>query len=372
MLFRSRLIKTDSETGKPIFNVEFMLFDSNGKNVGVYRTDNNGTIDFPTDIPEGRYTIRETKAAAGYTLDDIPKTVDFVSGKVTEIRWENTPHMGQIQLTKKSADDNTINGFPKGTLLQGAVFEIYDRANNIVDTITTNRNGLAVSKTLPLGRYTIKEVKAPANYLLSTAIINAEIELAGQIVRLEVLNRSVYTNVSIQKRGYAEVVPGQEIKYDIRNIANNSNVALDSFYWRDTLPTEAVRLNKIITGTYTHKLNYKIVYKTNRNDEYRTLADNISTERSRVIDASPAALGFASNEFITEIMVVFGQVPAGFKQVEAPAVICNVLQGLQHELRFTNRVDAGGVWEGRWIQSNDRWVSVVFNRTTQVLPRTGY
>ncbi|MCL2816095.1 MAG: SpaA isopeptide-forming pilin-related protein, partial [Oscillospiraceae bacterium] len=368
-----RLIKTDSVTGKPIFNVEFMLFDSNGKNIGVYRTDNNGVIDFPTDIPAGRYTIRETRAAPGYHLDDIPKTVDFVAGKVTEINWKNTPHMGQIQITKKSADDNTINGFRKGTLLQGAVFEIYDRANNLVDTITSNRNGLAVSKTLPLGRYTVKEIKAPTNYLISTEIINAEIEFTEQIVRLEVLNKSIYTNVSIQKRGYSEVVPGQEIRYNFSNIANNSNVALDSFYWRDTLPTDAVRLNRIITGTWSHKLNYKIVYKTNKNSEYRTLADNISTEKSRVIDASPAALGLASNEFVTEFMVIFGQVPAGFKQIEAPAVICDVLKDLSHEYRFTNKADAGGQFNGRWIQSNDRWVTVTYNNPApRVLPRTGY
>ena len=368
-----RLVKIDSVTKKPIYGVEFMLFDTNGKIVGVYRTDNNGIIDFPTDIPEGRYTIRETKAAAGYYIDEIPKTVDFTAGKVTEINWTNTPYMGQFQITKKSADANTINGFPKGKLLQGAIFEIYDRANNLVDTITSDKNGLAVSKTLPLGRYTIREVKAPVYYLTSQETINAEIEFAGQIVRLEVYNKSIYTNVSISKRGYAEVLPGQQIRYDFKDIANNSNVPLDSFYWRDTLPTNAVRLNKIITGTWSHKLNYKIVYKTNKKSDYRTLADNISSEKSRVIDASPAALGLASNEYVTEFMVVFGRVPAGFKQKDAPYIICDVLNDLPHEYRFTNKCDAGGLWAGKWIQSTDRWVTVVYNKTIPPkLPRTGY
>ena len=368
-----RLIKTDSVTKKPIYNVEFMLFDANGKVVGVYRTDNNGIIDFPTDIPAGRYTIRETKAAEGYYIDDIPKTVDFTAGKVTEINWTNTPKMGQFQITKKSTDANTINGFPKSTLLQGAVFEIYDRANNLVDTITSNKNGLAVSKTLPLGRYTIREVKAPANYLVSQETIAIEIEFAGQIVRLEVLNKSVYVNVSISKRGYSEVVPGQQIRYDFKDIANNSNVPLDSFYWRDTLPTDAVRLNKIVTGTWSHKLNYKIVYRTNKKSDYRTLVDNISSDKSRVIDASPAAFGLAANEFVTEFMVVLGRVPAGFKQKEAPYIICDVLKDLPHEYRFTNKCDAGGLWDGKWQQSTDRFVTVVYNRTTPPkLPQTGY
>jgi len=368
-----RLIKTDSVTNKPIYGVEFMLFDANGKVVGVYHTDNNGAIDFPTDIPEGRYTIRETKAAAGYYIDDIPKTVDFTAGKITEINWTNTPHMGQFQITKKSADDNTINGFPKGTLLQGAVFEIYDKANNLVDTVTSDKNGLAASKTLPLGRYTIREVKAPAYYMASQDTIDAEIEFAGQIVRIEVYDKSIYTNVSITKRGYAKGIQGQQIRYDFKDIANNSNVPLDSFYYRDTLPTDAVRLTKIVTGTWSHKLNYKIVYKTNKNSMERTLADNISSDKSRVIDASPAALGLAANEYVTEFTVAFGRVPAGFKQQDAPYIICDVLKGLAHEYRFTNKCDAGGLWDGKWLQCTDKWTTVVYNKTVpQKLPRTGY
>ena len=67
--------------------------------------------------------------------------------------------------------------------------------------------------------------------------IEAEIEFSGQIVRVAMTNKSLYTNVSITKRGYSEVVPGQSIRYDFSNIANNSTSALTSFYWRDTLPT---------------------------------------------------------------------------------------------------------------------------------------
>ena len=57
-------------------------------------------------------------------------------------------------------------------------------------------------------------------------------------------------------------------------IGNNPPTALTAFYWRDTLPTKAVRLDKIVTGTYNVPGNYKIVYKTNLSSEYRTLADN--------------------------------------------------------------------------------------------------
>ena len=83
------------------------------------------------------------------------KTVYVKSGETTLVEWENTPITGQIQITKRSADYNSTNGLPAGTLLEGAIFEIYDKANNLVDTIRSNSRGLAVSKPLPLGRYTI-------------------------------------------------------------------------------------------------------------------------------------------------------------------------------------------------------------------------
>ncbi len=63
--------------------------------------------------------------------------------------------------------------------------------SNLVDTIRSDSRGLAVSKPLPLGRYTIREVKAPANYTVNSAEITAVLEYSGQIVRFEVTNKSV-------------------------------------------------------------------------------------------------------------------------------------------------------------------------------------
>jgi uncharacterized surface anchored protein len=364
--------KVDSVTGKGIYGVKFLLSDANSNPLTTLESDQNGYVYLP-DIPDGKYLLRELEAN-GYVLDTEVKTFYVRSGATTEITWKNTPQMGQIQITKKSADDNSINGFPAGTLLQGAVFGIYDRANNLVDTVMSDKNGLAVSKLLPLGRYIIRESTSPAYYSATKDAIEAEIEFSGQIVRLTVLNSSVYTNVSVTKRGYTEVVSGQSIRYDFKSIGNNSTVPLDSFYWRDTLPTDAVRLDKIITGTWSARLSYKIVYKTNLSGgTYRTLADNLSTDKNRTIPASPSALGLASNEYVTEIMFTFGRVPAGFHQVSAPYIYCNVLPGLAHEYRFTNKTDVGGLWGSQWIMANDRWVTVVYNKTTPPkLPRTGY
>ena len=255
--------------------------------------------------------------------------------------------------------------------MPGATFEIYNRAGDLVNTVVTDKNGVAKSDTLPLGRYTIRETKAPMFYSATAQPIEAEIEFSGQIVRIEVLNQSVYTNVSVSKRGYKQVTPSQTIRYDFKDIANNSTVPLNSFYWRDTLPISAVRLTKIVTGTWNQRLSYKVVYKTNLHN-YRTLADNLSTMKNYSLDASPAALGLASNEYVTDFMFVFGTVKAGFAQVDAPYIFCWTNSWLKDGYQFANRTDVGGLHSGQWIMATDRWVTTVYKPGVTKLPKTGY
>jgi len=209
-----------------------------------------------------------------------------------------------------------------------------------VDTIRTGKNGVAVSKPLPLARYEVIESQAADFYGLDKTPIEVEIEYAGQIVKAVMTNKSLYTNVAIQKTGYAEVMPDQNIRYSFSGIANNSTTSLTSFYWRDTLPVEAVRLAKITTGTYNAAGNYKIVYKTNLSgSEYRVLADSLNTQQNYVLDASPVALRLASNEYVTEVMFVFGVVPANFRQVETPMIDCSVVSWAKGGSQFVNQAD---------------------------------
>ncbi len=363
--------KVDATTGEGIYGVHFLVYDSNRNPIGEYVSDDRGYV-YVEDLTSGRYYVRELENE-GYLVDDELKTVYIRDGATTEIEWENTPITAQIQIWKKSADDNAINGFPAGTPLEGAVFEIYNKANALVDTIESDSRGLAVSKPLPLGRYIVKEVSSPQYYSVSDEEVTVYLEHEGQIVQIEFLNESVYTNVSIGKSGYTEVVPGQEIRYTFKDIGNNSTVPLDSFYWRDTLPTDAVRLDKIITGTYSARLNYKVVFQTNLSNTQRVLADNLNTLQNYTLDASPAALGLASNEYVTQVTFLFGRVPGGFRQVETPYIYCDVLSSLPHEYRFSNKCDVGGMWQNQWIQATDRWVTIIYRGgPVPTLPRTGY
>lgn len=362
--------KVNAITGEGIYGVSFLLYDGNHRPIGEYSSDQRGYVYIDNLTESGRYYLRELENE-GYVSDTELKTVYVRSGEVTELTWENTPICGQIQVIKKSANDNPINGLPAGTLLEGAVFEIYDKAGNVVDTIKSDRNGRAVSKTLPLSRYTIREIKAPANYAINPTVMTAYLEFNGQIVTFEVQNTGVSTGISIKKTGPVQAVPGQPIRYVFSQIKNSSNVALDSFYWRDQLPAQ-VTLSKIVTGSYNQPLSYKVVYKTNLSGDYRTLADNLSTSKVYVLDARPAVLGLAANERVTEVMFVFGNVKAGFAQVETPYIYATARSGLANNASVVNVADVGGLYNGQWIQAVSRWLTTVYTKTTVKLPKTGY
>ena len=359
--------KTDSITGKGIYGVTFLLYDSTNTPIGQYTSDNSGYVYIENLTVSGRYYLRELENA-GYIPDTQMKTVYVTAGETTLIEWKNTPITAQIQITKKSADYNPTNGLPAGTLLEGAIFEIYDKAGNLVDTIKSDSRGLAASKPLPLGRYTIREVKAPNNYGISGEDLTAYLEHEGEIVRFEVTNKALTTGVSITKTGPNQIMAGQPVRYVVSDIANSSNVMLQSFYWRDTLPAE-VRLDSIVTGTYNFPGTYKITYRVN-GGEYRTLADNLSTSKNYTLAASATALGLASNERVTEIMFVFGQAPAGFAQVEKPMLYCTAISNIT-TTSFVNVADVGGTYNGVWVQAVSRWVTTVYGKPTP-LPRTGY
>ena len=360
--------KISTADGKGIPGVSFILYDSSHNPIDQQTTDDRGYAWFEVLEGDSRFYLRELENE-GYIPDTQLRTVYVKAGETTLVEWENTPITGQIQIVKRSADYNPTNGLPAGTLLEGAVFEIYDKAGNLVDTIKSNSRGLAVSKQLPLSRYSVREVKAPANYGINEEVLTAYLEYEGQILRFEVTDKSLSTGVSITKTGPKEVVSGQPVNYTFSGIANTSNVRLDSFYWRDTLPAQ-VRLNTVVTGTYNFPGTYKITYRVN-GGEYRTLADNLSTAQNYTLAASPTALGLAANERVTEIMFVFGQAPGGFAQVEKPVLKCTAISGLTAGSSFVNVADVGGVYNDQWVQAICRWVTTVYGKP-EPLPRTGY
>jgi hypothetical protein len=370
-----RLNKIDAVTKQGIYGVEFRIYDfiTQQEVAGPLITDNNGVIEFTGILPVGRFTIRETREAPGYLRDTMPRTIEFRAGMITEVVWENTREAGQIQITKLSSADNQINGLPAGSRLEGAVFEVRDwRTGNVIDQFITDARGVGVSRPLPLGRYLIEEIVAPAFYRRSDVVLDVTIEHSGQILRYEFFNEPANVGVEVRKTGPVEVMSGQPIIWNITTIANSSTIELSDFYVRDILPAHAARLDRIFTGTFNQSVRYSIMFRTNVNDTWRVAYDNLLSTSNNALVMSPAALGLGSNEFVTEIMYSFGTVRAGFRSVEAPRIEGTVRDGLQNGYEFVNRVDIGGRTGTEWVVGNNVWVTRVFRPTYGQHPRTGW
>lgn len=374
-----RIKKIDAVTKKGIYGVRFLVKDESNNLIGEYSTDQDGYIELRDILTDGKSEIKlkveEIAAAQGYVLDSTVRTLRIRRGETTELVVENTPVLGQIQVVKKSSQDNPVTNQLKGSLLQGAVFEIENaETGRIVDTITSDSRGIAASNPLPLGRYFVREIKAPRFYQLNTQKVEVKLKVEGDVVRIEMYNDAASIKTSIKKTGNYTVDAGDNMRYDITNVANQSNVPLDNFFWHDRIPTDAVRVGTITTGTYNARVWYKITYKTNKNG-YRTLADNLLSTNRYSFKVDSGSLKLAIGEYVTDIRYEFGTVPAGFRMTEKATVYVYVPPYMGNGYNITNRVDCGGSYQGEWDSSTSAWVTKIHRApiyTKPTLPKTGY
>jgi len=362
--------KTDAVTGKGIYGVKFMVYDGHNKPIEQLVTDQDGYAATETELTAGKYILREIDPAAGYLPDTQEKTVWVSAGRITTVEWKNEPITGQIQITKFAAEYNPVTGQAAGSTLKGAVYEItQERSGAVIGYITTDARGVAASEPLSMGRYVIREVTAPAYWKLSTQQFDVTLEYPGQIIRLADYDRAAILGVSITKSGIKEVLAGSGMMYRF-TVANTSNVDLESFFWHDTLPYDVTSAGYITTGTYSHRLNYRVLYKTNCND-YRVLASNLLTTNNYALNLNGIAL--QSGEVITDIYYDFGTVPAGFQSMTQPTLTVNVSPTATDGYYVINRADVGGKYFDTWETATAGWVTIVRNLTKVTpLPKTGY
>ena len=362
--------KTSSTTGDGIYGVPFILYDSNHNPIAQEESDNEGYVRFE-GLSAGRYFLREGDNE-GYIPDKQEKTVYVKDGETTIIEWKNTPITGQIQITKYADGVNTITGQTSGVTLKGATYEItWERSGKVVDYITTDARGVAASKPLPLGRYLIREVSAPAYYQVSAETFDVTLEYAGQIIKLAAYNKPAELGVTLTKTGIKEVLAGSKMSYRF-TIANTSNVDLQNFYFHDKIPYDVTTASALTTGTYNARLTYRILYKTNYND-YRVLASNLLSTNNYSFGLS--GLQLMAGEVVTDIYFDFGTVPSGFQSVTKPTLMVSVNPRTANKYYVTNRADAGGKFGETWQSANASWITIVRNLTPvrkPLLPKTGY
>ena len=364
--------KVDANTGDGIYGVTFVIYDSGRNPIMEVTTDQDGYAYIDKELAAGKYYIRELEAADGYILDKQYKTVYVEAGKTSTIEWENTAVTGQIQITKYAAESNAITGQAGGVTLKGATFEIVrERSGKVVDYITTDARGVAASKPLPLGRYLIREVSAPAYYQVSAETFDVTLEYAGQIIKLAAYNKPAELGVTLTKTGIKEVLAGSKMSYRF-TIANTSNVDLQNFYFHDKIPYDVTTVSALTTGTYNARLTYRILYKTNYND-YRVLASNLLSTNNYSFGLS--GLQLMAGEVVTDIYFDFGTVPSGFQSVTKPTLMVSVNPRTANKYYVTNRADAGGKFGETWQSANASWITIVRNLTPvrkPLLPKTGY
>ena len=371
------LIHKVDTSGEGIYGVKFLLYDQNRNPIGEFTSDDEGWVYITADdLPDGantsgRFYLRELEAAEGYILDEEYKTVYVRPGHMAEIEWVNEAITGQIQIYKYAAEYNEVTGTPAGTPLQGAVYEISNaRTGKVVDYITTDARGVAASKPLPLTRYKIVEVTAPAYWQVDPTVHDVTLEYAGQIIKISAYDKPSNLGVTITKRGNTEVLAGQSMRYDL-TVANTSNVPLESFYWHDKIPYDVARATTLTTGTYSARLNYRVLYKTNYQSSYQVLASNLLTSNnySFALNAIPMQAG----EVVTDIYFDFGKVPVGFQSVTGPTLSVIINGNTVNGYQLVNRADVGGKYQGTWQTAQASWVTIVRKYTTTPdLPKTGY
>lgn len=183
----------DSLGSHSLAGAVFEVRDSAGTLVDTITTDNTGKAE-SKELVLGTYSVNEITAPSGFVLNSTPKNVTISYGSQTaaviygDVNIPNKPQAGQITVQKTNADSDMGD-----YALSGAVFEIYS-GDTVVDTLTTDTDGKAVSKPLPLGAYIIKEKAAPEGFVLNTAAYDVELAYAGQTIEV------VYESVTVPNK----------------------------------------------------------------------------------------------------------------------------------------------------------------------------
>ena len=241
-----KVVKLDKETGKriPYEGAAFEIYDSNNHRITMqytypqvtsihtFYTNKDGYLITPERLPYGYYTLKEVQAPYGYVLDDTP--IPFVISQenastdtgvtVVKVKAKDMAQKGVINITKtgeifSSVEENNGICTPKYSVgnLKGAVFEVYAAEDittldgtvryeqgTLVDTVTTDNDGVAKSKELYLGKYTVIEKTASSGFVHNSTKYDVELTYAGQNISVTSTDLSVYNerqkvSVSLKK-----------------------------------------------------------------------------------------------------------------------------------------------------------------------------
>lgn len=401
--------KEDRDTKEPLAGAEFDIYkdiNENGKlddeDKIVYHTlTKEDGYSENIELEYGTYFVKEVVAPEGYTLDHIINTFSVTKlNQKIEVNFADKIIENDVEITKISNNGSIKYGINKGEGVPDTYFALYtiDEKGNIIDfakdkfgkyigekitingkeyySIKTDKNG-KVQVTVPYGKYLFKEIKSHDLFLNDSEDKIIDVLDDGKQVTIEFFDTAVNLELDISKTGINQAQPNDIIRYDFPTLINKSNVALDNFTWWDHLPSEYVKITKLYTGTWNEELNFKVYYKTNKND-YKQYGLEYSTLVNNCIDFESLGLNDESNEYITDFKIVFGTVKSGFTYTEAPFIFTKVDSDIKTTDEWTNKTKLTGQYTDEngnvvELEDNDEHTTITYGKELEIttLPRTG-
>ncbi len=303
-----KIIKVD-ENNIPLAGVEFEILDSNKKVVDTIVTDEEG-IAISRELAIGKtYYFKETKVPEGIILDSTEHK--FVLNEVTDIvvkKIVNYYQKGNIQIVKVDTEDQPI---------EGVVFHILDENGKVVDSITSDENGIATSKKLPLGTYYYQEISAPENYVVDTTIHKFKLTENEQTIVKKVVNIEKYGSLQILKLDKKSNAPIANVQFNIMDVNGNildtvttdengiavsKNLPMGTYYYQEISAPNGYIMDKNVYD-FTLETHEQIVNVTvyNEKEELPVTGGVISLDFMIIICVSIISiLGYMMNGILSE------------------------------------------------------------------------
>ena len=362
-----KIINTDEIANNAIEGATFIVENEIIKE--KVTTDKDGII-YISNLPQGKITIKQISTNEDYILEQEAREIELKYNETSIVNFTNTHKKGQIKIINTSEEKNNILKTEAGVPIEGTKFNIYNENNKLIEQVTTNKYGIALSNKLKVGQYFIQEVQTGNWYMPNNERYSVKISENNEVVELYTTNKSQMPNVEVENTNKGIIKSNEEIDYEFE-IKNTGSTQLTNFTWYQILPIDYSKITKISTGTFNQNLNYTIYYKTNQKNEYITLKDNVNSNENNYIDLSSICL--EEGEKITEIKIYFGQVDTDFANVEKLHIYMKANDNLENNTQIKNYTILEGYAKEYKVTDESTVESIVYNASEQKrLPRTGY
>ena len=326
-----KVVKLDKETNKqiPYAGAAFEIYDADGHRISMkytypqvttihtFYTNSEGYLITPEKLEYGDYKLVEVQAPYGYVLDSTPIAFSInqensstdTGVTVVKVKAKDIAQKGVIEITKTGEVFSSVNSsmneklnlntympiYEKGNL-KDAVYEIYAAEDitttdgtvraekgELVDTITTGDKGIAKSKELYLGKYTIIEKTAPLKFVLNKDKHNVELTYAGQNIKVTSTALSVYNERQKVSVSLSKTMEQDEI-YGIGNNNEIKSVQFGIFADEDVKAADGTIIPKDSLVTFANcDENGKITFDCDLPIGYKWYAKEIATDEHYIL-----------------------------------------------------------------------------------------